>query len=219
MSVSTEGPTTLRHSDSRRQRVVCPALLLLALAGCRTAAPPATPFVTPGLTTTIGALEADSIGNLLLSRLVDAESKSLEPDTLFAADAIVVADGEPRMATPRLASSKAGGRIQIVSTRLSARGGFVWGVIEYRWVPSFASGALSQGLATIVIGKLASGGWRILHLHSSSPPERGEKNSTPGEPEVEPEWGAERAQVVGPSPRIVSRIFRAVPGATILMRV
>lgn len=144
-------------------------VLLAGLAACTTAVPRSQPTVGMGMTATIGALEADSVGNVLLARLLDAENRFVEPDTLFAPEAIVVADGEPRIATPRLASSRLGGMIQLVSTRLNSRGGFVWGVFEYRWVPRFDSDALSQGLATVVIGLQPDGGWRILHLHSSSP--------------------------------------------------
>lgn len=161
------------------------ALVLTGVAACTTALPRSQPTVGPGMTATIGALEADSVGNLLLARLLDAENRLVEPDTLFAPEAIVVADGEPRISTPRLASSRVGGQIQLVSTRLSARGGFVWGVFEYRWVPRFSSDALSQGLATIVIGLQSDGGWRILHLHSSSPSDPTGNASTPGTPGID----------------------------------
>ncbi len=159
--------------------------LLAGAVACTTSLPRSQPTVGMGMTATIGALEADSVGNLLLARLLDAENRFVEPDTLFAPETIVVADGEPRVATPRLAGSRIGGQIQLVSTRLSARGGFVWGVFEYRWVPRFNSDALSQGLATVVIGLQPDGGWRILHLHSSSPTEVPRNASTPGTPGVD----------------------------------
>lgn len=161
------------------------AALLLGASACTTALPMHQPTVGLGLTATVGALEADSIGNVLLARLLDAENQMVEPDSLFTPEAIVLADGEPRITTPRLAGSRVGGRIQLVSTRLSVRGGFVWGVFEYRWVPRFSSDALSQGLATVVIGVQPDGGWRILHLHSSSPPTWPQNASTPGTPEVD----------------------------------
>lgn len=158
------------------------SLVVGVLAACTTTPQYRQPTVGLGLTTTLDALVADSIGNLLLDRLIHSENTLTNPDSLFASQAIVLADGEPRLTVPRLAGGGLGGNVQVVSTRLSSVGRFVWGVVEYRWVPLFASDALHQGIATIVIGELPEGGWRILHLHSSSP-------STDGTPSAPPPTG------------------------------
>jgi hypothetical protein len=148
------------------------ALVGLA-AACSRAVPAGAPSAVHAVAVTPEALVADSIGTALLGRLVEAESRLREPDTLFAPSAIVIADGTPRLGVPRLAGVALGGQVQLVSTRIAASGAFVWGVIEYRWMPTFGRGLMRPGLATIVIGHQRDGGWRILHLHSSSPPIEG----------------------------------------------
>ncbi|HRP07729.1 MAG TPA: nuclear transport factor 2 family protein, partial [Gemmatimonadales bacterium] len=59
--------------------------------------------------------------------------------------------------------------VQLVTSQVSTSGAFVWGVIEYRWLPMFDTDAVRSGVATIVIARLKDGTWRIVHLHSSSP--------------------------------------------------
>lgn len=129
----------------------------------------AVPTTNPVITATLDAMEADSVASLILGRLLASEAKLEEPDSLFAEDAVVVADGELRYGVPRLAGVGLGGQLQVVTTRTSVQGSFVWGVLEYRWLPSFENDALRIGIATVIIARTRDGAWRIVHLHSSAP--------------------------------------------------
>jgi hypothetical protein len=146
------------------------AALLLAMlaAGCAQAPPPEPTVITP-VTTSLEALEADSVASVIIQRLLTSDALLEEPDSLFADGAIVIADGEVRLSVPRLAGVGIGGRVQLVTSQVSTRGAFVWGVLEYRWLPVFESDAVRGGVATVVIARLRDGAWRIVHLHSSAP--------------------------------------------------
>lgn len=148
----------------------CAAIAALAVAtlGCAATPPPEPAMVTP-VTTSLEALEADSVAEEFIARLVASESALEEPDSLFAPEALVIADGELRRSVPRLAGVGLGGTLQLVTTRVSASGAYVWGVIEYRWLPMFESDAVRVGVATVMVARLRDGSWRIVHLHSSSP--------------------------------------------------
>jgi hypothetical protein len=138
------------------------------LAACSQAPPPEPTLRTP-VTTSLEALEADSVADVLIQHLLRSEALLEESDSLFAPGAIVIADGEGRLSVPRLAGVGIGGRIQVVTSQVSTRGAFVWGVLEYRWLPVFESDAVRGGVATVVIARLLDGAWRIVHLHSSAP--------------------------------------------------
>jgi hypothetical protein len=161
-------PWNTRTIQPTAERAVL-ALLALAACGGGSAPPQVMPTAMPQVTTTMEALEADSVANTFISRLIQSENDLVEPDSLFASDALVIADGEPRGSVPRLAGVGLGGTLQLVTTRVASRGAFVWGVMEYRWLPSFESDVLRVGVATLIIAKLPDGSWRIVHLHSSSP--------------------------------------------------
>jgi hypothetical protein len=136
--------------------------------GCAQAPPPEPTIHTP-VTTSLEALEADSVASIVIERLLASDALLEEPDSLFADGAIVIADGEVRLSVPRLAGVGLGGRVHLVTSQVSTRGAFVWGVLEYRWLPVFESDAVRGGVATVVIARLRDGAWRIVHLHSSAP--------------------------------------------------
>jgi hypothetical protein len=114
-------------------------------------------------------MTADSIAEGFIRQLLASESTLEEPDSLFAPGALVLADGELRGSLPRLAGVGIGGRVQLVTSQVSTSGAFVWGVLEYRWLPLFESDAVRVGVVTLVIAKRRDDSWRIVHLHSSSP--------------------------------------------------
>lgn len=141
---------------------------VVLLVGCA-GAPQPEPTVLAPIAASLEALEADSVAELVVARLLASETNLEEPDSLFADGAMVIADGESRASLPRLAGVGVGGRVQLVTSQVSTRGAFVWGVLEYRWIPSFESDAVRGGVATLVIARLRDGAWRIVHLHSSAP--------------------------------------------------
>lgn len=113
-------------------------------------------------------MEADSIAELLIDRLMTSESDLTESDSLYAAAAITIANGALRNQVPRLAGVGLGGHVQLMSSRINAHGGFAWGILQYRWLPRFGTGGIQIGLATMVITPQADSGWRIVQLHSST---------------------------------------------------
>lgn len=142
------------------------ALLLVMGCGARNSGVQSAPVPT-------GSLEvfaADSIANLLIARAFAADVALQEPDTLYVEDAEIIANGEPRADAPRIAGIGLDGKIQMGSSRISVTGSFVFGSVEYRWLPQAAGEPASEGRATFVLGRTRAGVWRILHLHSSTPP-------------------------------------------------
>lgn len=143
-----------------------PALFLLLLAGCAHGAPPA---AGPGpIPVTMDALAADSIASTMVRQAFDADVKGINPDSLYIPTAEVVANGAPRAEAPRMAGIGEGGTVQLGSSRFAVTGSYVWGTIQYRWVPSAANKKIVDGWATFVIARLKSGEWRVLHVHSST---------------------------------------------------
>lgn len=116
----------------------------------------------------MAALTADSVANLLIQRAIAADARLETPDSVYAPDAEVIADGERRSGPPRFAGVGLHGRLVVGNSRTAVTGGFVWGSIDYRWMPGLPTDPVVPGRATIIIGKLRDGSWRILHLHSST---------------------------------------------------
>jgi ketosteroid isomerase-like protein len=144
------------------------AALLLVLAGCggrpSTNATPAVPF-------TVQVLEADSIAHALVQRAFDADVQLANPDSLYIPDAEIIVNGVPRADAPRFAGVAAGGVVQLGSSRFAVTGNYVWGTIQYRWVPGSVGKRMVDGWATFVLVRTKEGGWRIAHAHSSTAPE------------------------------------------------
>ncbi|HVH69343.1 MAG TPA: nuclear transport factor 2 family protein [Gemmatimonadales bacterium] len=86
-------------------------------------------------------------------------------DTLYAPDALVVANARVRLTAPRFAGVGYGGRITVASAAVTLEGRFAWVVVDYRWVNSQANQA-EAGRATFLYEQRPNG-WRIVHAHSS----------------------------------------------------
>ncbi|MEO5797901.1 MAG: hypothetical protein ABIZ70_13945 [Gemmatimonadales bacterium] len=142
--------------------------LLLLLVGCGARNPAPTAAPTPS--GSLEAFAADSIAGLLITRAFNADVALQEPDSLYVEDAEIIANGEPRADAPRIAGIGVDGKIQMGSSRITVTGNFVFGSVEYRWLPHTVGESASEGRATFVLGRTKSGAWRILHLHSSTPP-------------------------------------------------
>jgi hypothetical protein len=144
---------------------------LVLAAGC--VRRPVPPEPVPYPTTSVAAMTADSIANQLISRALTADAALANPDSVYSGDAEVVANGELRTEAPRLAGISPGGRLFLGSSRTTVTASFIWGSIEYRWVPDTPDRMATSGYATIIVGHLRDGSWRVVHLHSSTipPPE------------------------------------------------
>ena len=143
-------------------------LTVLLLAGCGARHSGTVP--TPMPAASLEAFAADSIAGILIAHAFSADVTLQEPDSLYVEDAEIIANGQPRAAAPRIAGIGLDGRVQMGSSRITVTGGFVYGSVEYRWLPRTVGDLVSEGRATFVLGRNRAGAWRILHLHSSTPP-------------------------------------------------
>jgi hypothetical protein len=125
------------------------------------------PFIIPAA---LEAMAADSIAGDLVRRALSADAAGLDPDSLYSAESEVIADGEPRTMAPRFAGFGRGGEVQLAASRSSVTGQLVWTTIAYRWMPGTVGGQMTEGRATLIVGRQRDGRWRILHVHSSSTP-------------------------------------------------
>ena len=86
-------------------------------------------------------------------------------DTLYAPDALVVANARVRLGTPRFAGVGLGGRATVAAAAVTLEGRFAWVLVDYRWLNSERNQA-EAGRATFVCEQKPKG-WRIVHVHSS----------------------------------------------------
>ena len=86
-------------------------------------------------------------------------------DTLYASEALVVANARVRLGTPRFAGVGLGGRATVAAAAVTLEGRFAWVLVDYRWLNSERNQA-EAGRATFVCEQKPKG-WRIVHVHSS----------------------------------------------------
>ena len=77
------------------------------------------------------------------------------------------ADGSARYAPPRFAGIDAGGEVAITGSRLELRQSLVWVSFDYRWI-SIRDGVAREAKATALLTPRENGGWKIVHLHTST---------------------------------------------------
>ena len=139
-------------------RISLAAILLAACGGQATVAIPPSTTVVP-----------DDRLSEVVSEALQADAR-LEPlDSLYAADALVIADGEVRYGIPRFAGIGGRGSVAVTATRLEVRGTMAWVQAEYRWVAA-AGDSAREARVTLILTPNEKGAWRIRHAHSSSPP-------------------------------------------------
>ncbi len=86
-------------------------------------------------------------------------------DTLYAPEALVVANARVRLAAPRFAGVGYGGRVTVAAATVTLEGRFAWVMADYRWI-NLRLNQAEAGRATFVCEQKSSG-WRIVHAHSS----------------------------------------------------
>jgi hypothetical protein len=86
-------------------------------------------------------------------------------DTLYAPEALVVANARVRLTTPRFAGVGYGGRVTLAAATVTLEGRFAWVLVDYRWI-SAERGQAEAGRATFVCEQKPKG-WKIVHVHSS----------------------------------------------------
>ena len=97
---------------------------------------------------------------------LDAKSDATA-DSLYAPDAVVVANARVRLAAPRLAGVGAGGQLTVLGATVTLEGRFAWVLMDYRWT-NVQQRLAEAGRATFVFERRGGErGWKIVHLHSS----------------------------------------------------
>jgi hypothetical protein len=141
------------------------AVLLLAtfLAGCGGTSPsvgaPAPRLATPDA-------EQDVLG--VIEAAVTRDPVFGAADSLYSPSSTVVANGQVRLATPRLAGVQPGGSAAVTTSEVTVREGLAWALVEYRWF-STEQNQVRLGRATLVLSPRKGGnGWWIVHAHSST---------------------------------------------------
>lgn len=135
--------------------------LLLFAAGCGPSQAAPAPLLSPGV--------VEEPVTAVLTAALDADRRMASADSLWDADATVIANGELRYAPPRFAGIEPGGQVAITSSRLEVRQSLVWVYLEYRWL-SVKDGLAREGKATVLLTpRSGAPGWMIVHLHSSTP--------------------------------------------------
>jgi hypothetical protein len=131
------------------------------LAGCVTRTQRVTP--TPAPASALGTPER--IQTLARQALQLDAAADRAADTLYAPEALVVANARVRLVAPRFAGVGYGGRITVAAATVTLEGRFAWVMVDYRWINSQQQQA-EAGRATFVCEEKGRG-WKIVHAHSS----------------------------------------------------
>lgn len=137
------------------------AILLLG-ACARGTSPPRMPVLNeqaPG---------AESDANAVITEALRAESRVDLADSLYGPDAVFIVDGTFQQGYPRMAGIVPDCQVSITQSRSWSQGPTAWAVLDYRCLaPDHTA---HEGRATFILGRdRATGRWRILHIHSSTP--------------------------------------------------
>lgn len=143
----------------RRERLGALGVALLC-TGCG----PRMRALDPGLTGTGTLADIDALVRSAVQ--ADAAGDSTA-DTLYAPDALVIADARLRLHAPRLAGVGYGGRLSIAAASTTLAGRFAWVLLDYRWF-NLGTNQATGGRATVVCA-YGERGWKIVHVHSSQP--------------------------------------------------
>lgn len=151
------GKTSRRNVEEDRN-VVRALLALVLVVACG----PAKPRSDIGVTVAGTTVQVDAVIRAALQ--LDAGSNRAA-DTLYASDAVVIANARMRFAHPRFAGISYGGRITLGSSSVTVEGRWAWAVVDYRWIGSQPN-QIETGRVTVVCRNDRTG-WRIVHAHSS----------------------------------------------------
>lgn len=139
------------------------ALVVLISAACVTR--PGRVAPTPGAAGVGARGTPELIQTLARQALLLDAAGDRAADTLYASEALVVANARVRLAAPRFAGIGYGGRVTVAAATTTLEGRFAWVMVDYRWINSQQNQA-EAGRATIVCAE-QSRGWKIVHAHSS----------------------------------------------------
>src|SRR5713226_7191838 len=131
------------------------ALAVLLVAGCvsrtrRAAVEPRTALGTP-----------ERVEAIVRQAVVLDAAADRGADSLYAPEAVVVANARIRFAAPRLAAVGVGGQVTITGVTVTLQGRFAWALVDYRWY-NLPQRQVEAGRATFLCEARPSG-WQILH--------------------------------------------------------
>ena len=111
------------------------------------------------------AATSSDVDRMVRQALLFDASRDVGADSLYAPDAVVVANARVRLGHPRYAGVGYGGRVTVAAASVTLSGEFAWATLDYRWF-NMAQRQAEAGRATFVLAKRPSG-WKIIHAHSS----------------------------------------------------
>jgi hypothetical protein len=141
----------------RRGAVALGTALLVACVTRTQRLRPATTATALGTPELMQALAREALG-------LDAAGNRAA-DTLYAPEAVVVANARVRLGAPRFAGIGYGGRVTVSAASVTLEGRWAWVLTDYRWINSQQNQA-EAGRATFVCEQKPQG-WKIVHVHSS----------------------------------------------------
>jgi SnoaL-like domain len=141
----------------RRGAVALGTALLMACVTRTQRLRPATTATALGTPELMQALAREALG-------LDAAGNRAA-DTLYAPEAVVVANARVRLGAPRFAGIGYGGRVTVSAASVTLEGRWAWVLTDYRWINSQQNQA-EAGRATFVCDQKPQG-WKIVHVHSS----------------------------------------------------
>ena len=157
-----------------------PYLITLIATGLMVPAGCVTRTVKPREAVTVSDASGRPGGAEAVVRLAIELDASGDPkaDTLYAPDAVVVANARGRLAAPRFAGITSGvggagdgraggGRVTITAASENVEGRFAWVLVDYNWVNAVER-RVEAGRATFICERRGEN-WKIVHAHSSQP--------------------------------------------------
>jgi SnoaL-like protein len=138
-------------------------LAALAMAGCATSRQTVPPRLGSAQPATIRVTEG--VQDLVQRAIVLDAAGDAAADSLYAPEAMVVANARVRLGVPRFAGVGYGGKVTIAAATVTLEGRFAWVLVDYRWANQERNQA-EAGRATFVC-EAGPNGWKIVHVHSS----------------------------------------------------
>ena len=136
------------------------ALLLLATTACVTR-----PRARSGLEARAALGVPEQVETVVRQAVQLDAAADRGADSLYAPEAVVIANARLRFAAPRLAAVGWGGRTTITGVTVTLEGRFAWALVDYRW-SNLRQPQVEAGRASFVCEQRPKG-WQIVHLHSS----------------------------------------------------
>ena len=153
--------------NGRQARLTASGLAVIAAltAGC--GAPSGGPVMAAVPT---GSAEAEAEITRVVQEALERDAAWSDAADLFAAEPVIIADGERRYTYPLFAAIDSGGQVGITTSLIEIGPTLAWMYVEYRWLAP-ARGAAAAGRATFVLAPArGEQPWSIVHAHSSTAP-------------------------------------------------